>query len=368
MMLYSDRHFKEEFGKIERLTKLVGIPLFTVFSTLFLMPYPFEFEIRHYIFQVLMSLIGVVSIWFSIRFIIIIIRDHFDKVQFSFRLAFQLILTLAVTIFIIWILDKAGDRYLLEYICPQDIMHYFDSKNLYLVAIIFALLINTVYEIFYLMMRLSDKALETERYKKASIEAQYQNLTSRLNPHFLFNSLNTLTTIVEEDSARAVSYIKELSTVYRYVLNSQKLTWADLNAEMKFTHSYITLLKMRFEDKLVFKVDICEKYLQYHILAMTIQLLIENAVKHNEISSNHSLTVKVYCEDERLIVTNNKQLRKIMPATTKVGLHTIIERYKFLVNKEVIIEDMMDTFTVKIPLVRNIDGISEHIEDYSNAE
>ena len=159
------------------------------------------------------------------------------------------------------------------------------------------------------MLRLSEKALETERYKKESIEAQYQNLTSRLNPHFLFNSLNTLTTVVEEDPKKAVNYIRELSVVYRYVLNSQKLTWADLAAEMSFTQSYILLMKMRFEDNLRINLDICEEYLNYHILAMTVQLLIENAVKHNEISSSHPLEIKICCRDEKLIVSNNKQKR-----------------------------------------------------------
>jgi LytS/YehU family sensor histidine kinase len=233
-------------------------------------------------------------------------------------------------------------------LCPDD----FELKNLLLVDILLTFLINTIYESFYLFLRYSETALETERYKKESIEAQYQNLTSRLNPHFLFNSLNTLTTIVEEDSKKAVAYIQELSTVYRYVLNSHNKTWTDLPSELKFTNSYITLLRMRFEDNLLISMDICEKHQTYCILPLTVQLLIENAVKHNEISSSHPLDLKIYCSDEYLIVTNNKQLRTIMPSSTKVGLHNISERYRFLVNKEVIIEDTETTFTVKIPLVK----------------
>jgi LytS/YehU family sensor histidine kinase len=244
--------------------------------------------------------------------------------------------------------------------CGNDIM---ELKNLLLTVIILTFLINTIYEGFYLFNRLSETALETERYKKESIEAQYQNLTSRLNPHFLFNSLNTLTTVVEEDPKKAVNYIQELSVVYRYVLNSQKAQWSDLTAEIKFTQSYISLLKMRFEDNLIISLDICKEHQNYHILPMTIQLLMENAVKHNEISNTHPLEIKIFCEEDKLIVTNNKQKRNIMPSTTKVGLHNITERYKFLVNKEVVIEDKEESFTVKIPLVKTLDKDIEHITD-----
>ncbi len=363
-MLFCDQHFEKEFLKIERWAQFLGIPLFTLFSVLFLMPYPISIDLDHFLYHIGFSFVGVVAIWYSIRAIIFFFRKYFSKVSFSVRLIFQLILSSVVTISIIWLLELIGEKYFINIFCPCNEKDNFDIKNLYLTTIIFAFLINTIYESFYLMLRLSEKVLETERYRKESIEAQYQNLTSRLNPHFLFNSLNTLTTVVEEDPKKAVNYIRELSIVYRYVLNSQKLTWADLAAEMSFTQSYILLMKMRFEDNLRINLDICEEYLNYHILAMTVQLLIENAVKHNEISSSHPLEIKICCRDEKLIVSNIKQKRNIMPSTTKVGLHNVSERYRFLVNKEVVIEDREDSFTVQVPLIRNIEEDREHIEEY----
>jgi LytS/YehU family sensor histidine kinase len=230
--------------------------------------------------------------------------------------------------------------------------NYFSLKNLLLTSILFTFLINTIYESFYLFHRLSEKALETEQYKKESIQAQYQNLTSRLNPHFLFNSLNTLIAIVEEDPKKAVSYVQELSDVYRYVLNTQHGTWIDLSSELKFSKSYINLLKMRFEENLQVTTDIDECNNAHYILPLTVQLLIENAVKHNEISDQLHLHVRIFCQEEHLVVKNNKQTRNIMPSSTKVGLHNISERYRFLVNKEVIIEDSENEFMVKIPLVK----------------
>ncbi len=362
-MFFADRQFKSDLLKLERWIEWVGIPLFTVLTVFYLSSFPPKIDKEHLIFHVLFSFVGIVCIWFSIRLIVFIFRKHFGDLNFGVRFSLQLIISSVIAVLIVWLLHTPGEILVarLTGVCKEDFS--FSEKNLFLTVIVFAFLMNTTYESFYLFIQLSEKALETERYKNESLEAQYQNLTSRLNPHFLFNSLNTLTTIVEEDPKKAVNYIQELSVVYRHVLNSQKAAWSDLTAEIKFTTSYISLLKMRFEDNLRISLDICESHLNYHILSMTIQLLIENAVKHNEISNNHPLEIKIFCEDEKLVVSNNKQKRNIMPSTTKVGLHNISERYRFLVNKEVIIEDKKDTFTVKIPLVKTLSSDIEHITD-----
>lgn len=363
-MMPCTKHFESEFHQMEKWVKIIGIPFFTLFSILLISPFPFNISGIHLLYHVVFSLLGVAGIWVSIRFIILIFQRRCGNLNFTVRFILQLILSSIVAALIIWILDRVGIRFMHAHfeLCKDD--QDFDEKNLYLSTILYAFLINTIYECFYLFVRLSQTAIENEQYKKESAEAKYQNLTSRLNPHFLFNSLNTLTTIVEEDPKKAVNFIRELSVVYRYVLSGQKLTWADLNAELKFTQSYILLLKMRFEEDLQITLDVCSEFLNYHILPMTVQLLIENAVKHNEISKSHPLEIKVFCENGNLVVTNRKQKRNIMPATTKVGLHNISERYRFLVNREVIIEDLENTFTVKIPLIKTIGQEHEHIEDY----
>lgn len=348
-MLFCDKHFKYEFLKVERWAKFIGIPFFTIMSTLFLSRYPFNFKDEHFLYHIGFSAIGVFGIWFSVRGIAVIVRKRCNRLSFLFRLLLQVIVSSVISVSFILVLHHVGWEIFntLHSDCPDDM----ELKNILLTSILLTFLIITIYEGFYLFLRLTETVLESERYKKESIEAKYQNLTSRLNPHFLFNSLNTLTTIVEEDRQKAVSYIQELSVVYRYVLNSEKSTWIDLPSEIKFTNSYITLLKMRFEENLRLTMDICEKHQRYCILPLTIQLLIENAVKHNEISNSKPLFVNIFCDDEYLIVSNNKQIRQIM-SSTKVGLHNIKERYRFLVNKEVIVEEQETSFTVKIPLVK----------------
>jgi sensor histidine kinase YesM len=362
-MLFCDRHFEKEFLKVEKWIKYIGIPFFTIMSALFLLDSPEELTPFSLVFHIVISFLGVLGIWISTRFITYFLRKRCQKMSFAVRLSIQILASCFAAIILTLALNYFGNK--VYDMCRYDIHHdTFILKNLLVTVILLTFLINTIYESFYLFHRLSETLLEAEIYKKESIEAQYQNLTSRLNPHFLFNSLNTLTTIVEEEPKKAVKYIQELSVVYRYVLNSQKLTWADLRAEIEFTQSYISLLKMRFEDNITISLDLCDRHYNYHILAMTIQLLIENAVKHNEISNTHPLEIKIFCEEEILVVTNKKQKRNIIPSTTKVGLHNITERYRFLVNKEVIVEDANDTFTVKIPLIKTIDEGREHIEEY----
>jgi sensor histidine kinase YesM len=350
-MLFCDKHFETEFLKIERWGKFIGIPFFTIMAILFLSEYPFVFHGHHFVYHVVFSFVAVIGIWFSVRFMGNFLRKFFKRLGSIERLIVQLVATTIFTVGFTIVLHKIGFLIMpdIHDLCPDE---FADLKNIIITDILLTFLINTIYEGFYLFLKLSETALETERYKKESIEAQYQNLTSRLNPHFLFNSLNTLTTVVEEDPKKAVNYIRELSQVYRYVLNSHKSTWIDLPSELKFTESYILLMKMRFEDNLQITMDICEKHINYYILPLTVQLLIENAVKHNEISETNPLTIHIFCNDELLVVSNNKQKRNIMPSTTKVGLHNITERYRFLVNKEVVVEDLDETFTVKIPLVK----------------
>ncbi len=362
-MAFFNLHVKDEIKKVERWVELIGIPLFTILTILYISSFPVKINKEHLIFHISFSFIGIVGIWFCIRLIVFTFRSFLANLHFGVRFSLQLIVSSLIALFITWLLHSKGTAIAMRLsgICKEDFN--FELKNLYLTVIVFVFLLNTIYESFYLFLQLSEKALESERYKNESLEAQYQNLTSRLNPHFLFNSLNTLTTIVEEDPKKAVNYIRELSIVYRHVLNSQKAAWSDLTAEITFTKSYITLLKMRFEDNLNITLNIHDSYLHYHILSMTMQLLIENAVKHNEISDSHPLEIEIYCEEEHMVVSNKKQKRNIMPSTTKIGLQNISERYRFLVNKDVIVEDKKDTFTVKIPLVKTLGSDIEHITD-----
>lgn len=193
-------------------------------------------------------------------------------------------------------------------------------------------------------------AIDAERLQRENLAARYENLKSQVNPHFLFNSLNALTNLVYEDQDKAVKFIKQLSDVYRYVLDTRDREVVPLEEELKFLESYVYLQQIRFGDKL--KIDLHLNGTRSLVAPLSLQMLIENAIKHNVVSEKDPLHVKVYSDDQYLSVENNLQKKMVMSENSPgVGLENIRRRYEFLVNKEVLIEESATKFIVRLPVI-----------------
>jgi two-component system LytT family sensor kinase len=195
-----------------------------------------------------------------------------------------------------------------------------------------------------------------KQYKKEKIALEYEALKSQVNPHFLFNSLNALTSLVTKDQEASVKFIKKLSDVYRYVLESKERQLVKLSDELKFVESYIYLQKIRFEDSLT--VDIRVKSLDNHVIPISLQMLVENAIKHNSILNDSPLHISISEIDDYLIVENNLQKRRTVKGETtetdknvKLGLENLKSQYSHFANKPVIIEETKGKFIVKLPLI-----------------
>lgn len=195
--------------------------------------------------------------------------------------------------------------------------------------------------------------VEAEKHKKESVQAQLENLKNQINPHFLFNNLSVLSSLVYQDQDKAVEFINQLSKVYRYVLESKDKELIDLKTEMTFIQSYCFLLKIRFDKNINFQIDVPAKFDNSLIPPMAMQMLLENAIKHNEISSDLPLTVSIRVEDEMLIVSNNLQLRKQGAESSGTGLPNIISRYKHFTNQVVRINKTSQKFEVFLPLLKS---------------
>ncbi len=192
--------------------------------------------------------------------------------------------------------------------------------------------------------------IEAEKAKQESIRANYESLKNQVNPHFLFNSLNALTGLVYEDQDKAAKFIKQLSEVYRYVLDSRNKEVVALDEEINFLNSYIFLQQIRFGDKL--KIENELKSMKGNIPPLALQMLVENAIKHNVVAQEQPLVVKLYIEGSKLIVSNNLQLKtKLINESVGVGLENIKRRYEFLSNQPVLIEQDEHTFVVKLPIL-----------------
>jgi len=192
--------------------------------------------------------------------------------------------------------------------------------------------------------------IELERTKSVNLGAQYELLKQQVNPHFLFNSLNTLKSMVEMQDPQSADFILKLSDFYRFTLESRKLDLIPLREELNILESYTYLLKARFEDGFVLVDKIDPKHYDSAIPPFTLQLLIENCIKHNIVSLEKPLQIDLYSEGDFLVIENKIQLKKGV-LSTGVGLDNINQRFMHLINKEIEIDKNETTFKVKIPMI-----------------
>ncbi|MCX6235429.1 MAG: histidine kinase [Bacteroidetes bacterium] len=205
---------------------------------------------------------------------------------------------------------------------------------------------------YFLLERWRLSLAEVERFRKENAEVRFETLRSQVNPHFLFNSLNTLSSLIYRDQDKAGTFVRELSDVYRYILDKRDTELITLNEELVFVRSYINLLRLRFEENIQITLDIPDHLLQRSIAPITLQLLIENAVKHNVVSKRSPLSVKIWTEnDEYLVISNNLQEKETAAPSSGMGLDNIRKRYIYLTNKMLNIIKEDETFTVKVPLI-----------------
>jgi LytS/YehU family sensor histidine kinase len=213
--------------------------------------------------------------------------------------------------------------------------------------------ITAIYESKYFMSELKKSVEEKELLKRESLNAQLDALRTQINPHFLFNNLNTLTAIIPEDADTAVKFVQQLSKVYRHILEVKDEPCIPLKEELSVLNSYAFLLQTRFGKNLSIRVDIPEEMLVQKVPPLSLQLLLENAIKHNIVSEDHPLFIHIYAKDDRLVVSNNLQLKKQVSESMGIGLDNIHRRSRMLTEKVVEVIAGPEKFIVTIPLIQN---------------
>ena len=220
-------------------------------------------------------------------------------------------------------------------------------KSCFMLAVV--ILYSRIYTLIYREQQIS---LENEMLRNENLTTKYNMLVSQINPHFLFNSLSSLSMLVRErDEERALKYIDQLSYTFRYLSqNSSNATFVALREEIQFAEAYSYLFKIRYADKIVFDFDIEEHYLDYKLPPISLQPLIGNAVKHNTISNKQLFRVHIYTKDGYLVVSNEKRPMLEPNTGTGVGLANLNSRYQLLLNRDIEIIDNDKEFTVCLPL------------------
>lgn len=195
--------------------------------------------------------------------------------------------------------------------------------------------------------------LQTERQKKENLLSQFETLKNQVNPHFLFNSLNVLSMLVMEDGEKAQEFISKLTKVYRYVLDYREMNLIPLSEELNFLENYLYLQKIRFESGLEVTLQIPAESLSKMVPPLALQLLVENAIKHNIVSQNQPLEISITAQNNRLTISNNLQLRKKKPDSTGIGLDNLCRRYELLSEQKPEIQKSEKQYTVKLPLLES---------------
>lgn len=226
-----------------------------------------------------------------------------------------------------------------------------ESISNYTFGLWVTLLIVAGFHIIYFYNKFQQNKLKEQKVIAGAASAKFNALKNQLDPHFLFNSLNVLTSLIEENPDKAQEFTTSLSKVYRYVLEQKNKDLVTLDEELQFAKTYMLLLKMRFEDSIVFQMPEKSTNPNNKVVPLSLQLLLENTVKHNKVTQDKPLKVTIYEKDDSLVIENNLQPKQIIKKGSGVGLANIKQRYQLLTNRKVVINQQADRFAVSIPML-----------------
>jgi len=210
-----------------------------------------------------------------------------------------------------------------------------------------------VYETFFTVRDMAAEKISKEQLERAKAESELEALKNQIDPHFIFNSLNTLSHLIEENPGNAKLFNDNLAEVYRYILQNKSRNLVLLREEIDFLKQYFLLLKMRFEDAVNLEIQLNENFFELYLIPpISLQLLAENAFKHNEFSKAHPITIELSLVGDELMV-HNRISKKILPKpSSKIGLTNLAERYKLTTRQSISIKEDETNFTVFLPLLK----------------
>lgn len=328
--------------------RILGVPLLALVGQWAMygytnVPYPDDWRIPFFF------VLGSVLVWETNRWGIIFSRRRYpEQTQTWQRVLYQLswfiVFASLIRITQTWFYQQIGLWHSTELF---EFKPYFFNT---LVSVVGTVQIAAVYEGIYLYQRWRITYEEAEELKKVNLQSQLDSLKTQINPHFLFNNLNSLSSLITSDAQQAEQFLDELSSVYRYLLRQDERSLCPLSEEIQFIQSYFYLLKTRFGDGIFMKIEVEERLMAYLIAPLTLQILFENAIRHNIISIDQPLTIRVYAEQANLYVENNRQARKNATASNQTGLQDRIATYKLLDQPSVTVYQDEAKFRVGVPL------------------
>ena len=300
--------------------------------------------------QFLYTMLYSVSLGYVNQYIFIYLDKQFVNERFSlkriiigFSSSFMatLIVIFLVRIFIAVIIEGGSCK------------NYFANENLanYVFAFVMTFIVVLSIYAFYIYKAYNDSKVKEQKIIAGTASAQFESLKNQIDPHFLFNSLNVLSSLIEENPANAQRFTTSLSKIYSYVLEQKDKELVTVQEELAFAKTYMNLLKMRFENSITYNIISDFDNTEAKVVPLSLQLLLENTIKHNVANEQKPLNIKIYSEDNYLIIENNLQKKEVLQDRRGVGLQNIVKRYRLLSERKVIIDESANLFKVKIPIL-----------------
>ena len=236
----------------------------------------------------------------------------------------------------------------------------------YIFAIVITFFIVLSFYSFYFYKSYQENKVKEQKIIAGTASAKFETLKNQIDPHFLFNSLNVLSSLIEENPENAQRFTTSLSKIYRYILEQKDKELISVEEELAFAKTYMNLLKMRFENSLFYELPEAVINPEAKVVPLSLQLLLENTVKHNVVSDKRPLHIRIFLDNDYLVIQNDYQKKEVLQDRQGVGLQNIINRYGIITNRKVLIAQNENTFTVKIPILTKQISIMETTSNYNN--
>ncbi|TDR23071.1 2TM domain-containing protein [Flavobacterium cheniae] len=290
------------------------------------------------------------SLYYANAIIFVKLDDVYQTDRFSRnRIVQGFALSFIVSVIVIFLLRIVEDV-LIEGKTIQEFLANERPSN-YIVSVVITFVVTLAIHAIYFYKAYQENKVKEQKIIAGTASAQFESLKNQIDPHFLFNSLNVLSSLIEENPESAQKFTTSLSKVYRYVLEQKDKELVSVAEELKFAKTYMNLLKMRFENSITFEIPEGFDNEEAKVVPLSLQLLLENCIKHNVVSEAKPLHVKITIENNQLVVTNNLQKKEVLSNRKGVGLQNIVNRYAILTKRTVLVEENEQEFKIFLPIL-----------------
>ena len=290
------------------------------------------------------------TLYYSNAVIFIKLDDIYQTDRFSRnRIVIGFALSFIVSVIVIFLLRIVEDVVIEGNSIQQFLAN--EKPSNYIISIIITFVVTLAIHAIYFYKAYQENKVKEQKIIAGTASAQFESLKNQIDPHFLFNSLNVLSSLIEENPESAQKFTTSLSKVYRYVLEQKDKELVSVAEELKFAKTYMNLLKMRFENSITFEIPEGFDNEEAKVVPLSLQLLLENCIKHNVVSEAKPLHVKITIENNQLVVTNNLQKKEVLSDRKGVGLQNIVNRYAILTKRTVLVEENEQEFKIFLPIL-----------------